>query len=223
MTIPIKEKYPSNEDYQAFYAAIGEGITLWAEIENRLSLVYSYLVFDTSQAAQDSFYSVGTFRGKLNLVNAASQSGFMRIERMATATQRLEILKNFIKSLGDHSKDRNKLAHWRVVNRGEPKSTVHSNVIDASIIEFELRLRRPHIPSPTLSEKGMETFTKQMDDTFSLLEVREHIKKVKSILHELIAFTDPLQQEINQAKLKQIDEMFKLINEKENENTSPLI
>jgi len=214
MTIPSKEKYPSNEEYQAFYAAIGQGISLWAEIENRLSIVYSYLVFDTSQAAQDSFYSISSFSGKLKLVGAASQSGFMRMERMDTAWNRLEILKNFIKSLDDHSKDRNKLAHWRIVCWGEPKSSVDSNVIDVSNIEFELRLRRPHIPSPNLSKVGMDRFRKQIGDTFSLLEISVHIENVSTILQELIVFTETLQQEINQEKLKQIDEMCKIINEK---------
>lgn len=211
---------PSNEEYQAFYAAIGSGITLWAEIENKLSLVYSYLVFDTSQAAQDSFYSVGTFRAKLNLVDAASRSGFVRMENMAPAMFRLKTWNNLKNRLQSLSRDRNRLAHHRVTLYGTPNGAEQSNVVDVSKMDYELRLCRPHIPIITPSKEGVEAFAKQINDTFSLPEIHEHIKKVDKILAELTAFSEPLFQELGEARLKQVNELFKQISEKQKSQTN---
>lgn len=216
---------PSNEEYQAFYTAIGRGITLWAEIENKLSLVYSYLVFDTSQAAQDSFYSVGTFRAKLNLVDAASGSGFLRMENTAPAMFRLKTWNNLKNRLGRFSKDRNRLAHYRVTIYGTPTVAEQLNVVDGnkviniSKIDYELRLCRPHFPTINPSKEGVEAFSKQINDTFSLPEIHEHIKAVDKILAELTAFSEPLLHELGEAKLKRINELYKLISEKQKSET----
>lgn len=206
---------PSNEEYQVFYAAIGRGITLWAEIENKLSLVYSYLVFDNSQAAQNSFYSVGTFRAKLNLVDAASRSGFFRMENMAPAMSRLRTWNNLKNRLQRLSKDRNRLAHYRVTLYGTPKGAEKSNVVDVSKLDYELRLCRPHIPTIKASKEGAEAFSKQVNDTFSLPEIHEHIKEVDNILTELTTFSEPLFHELGEARLKQIDETYKQLSEKQ--------
>ncbi|TXI92854.1 MAG: hypothetical protein E6Q30_05170 [Aquabacterium sp.] len=212
--------YPSNDEYQEFYAAIGRGIVMWAEIENKLSLVYSYLVFDTSQAAQDSFYSVSTFHAKLNLVDAASRSGFIRMENMGPVMGRLKAWNNLKNRLSSLSKDRNRLAHHRVILYGAPKGAKQSNVVDLSDINYELRLCRPHIPTIRPSKEGIEEFTKKVNETFSLPEIREHIKKVNNILEELIRFSDPLFDELGEAKLKRTTEIFKQISGSHNPDAS---
>jgi hypothetical protein len=211
---------PTNDEYQNFYAAIGRGITLWAEIENKLSLVYSYLVFDTSQAAQDSFYSVGTFRAKLNLVDVASRSGFMRMENMTPAMPRIKTWNNLKNRLERLSKYRNKLAHYRVTLYGTPKEAGQSNVVDVSKLDYELRLCRPHIPTIKPSKEGIEAFSKQVNDTFSLPEIHVHISEVNNILLELKAFSEPLFYELGAARLKQINELHKQISEKQESETN---
>lgn len=211
---------PTNDEYQNFYAAIGRGITLWAEIENKLSLVYSYLVFDTSQAAQDSFYSVGTFRAKLNLVDVASRSGFMRMENMTPAMPRIKAWNNLKNRLERLSKDRNKLAHYRVTLYGTPKEAGQSNVVDVSKLDYELRLCRPHIPTIKPSKEGIDAFSKQVNDTFSLPEIHVHISEVDNILLELKAFSEPLFYELGAARLKQINELHKQISEKQESETN---
>lgn len=212
-TWQLKMTYPSNEEYQEFYAAIGRGVTIWAEIENKLSIIYSYLVFDTSQAAQDSFYSVSTFRAKLNLVDAASRSGFIRMENMAPVMERLKTWNNLKNRLKNLSEDRNRLAHHRVTLCGTTKGSKQSNVVDVSDVDYELRLRRPHIPTIRPSKEGIEEFSKSVNETFSLPEIREHTIKVNNILEELARFSDPLFQELGEARFKRITEVYNQISE----------
>lgn len=199
----------TSEDYQNFYAAIGKGITLWAEIESKLSLIYSYLVFDTSQTAQDSFYSVGTFKAKLKLVDVATRGGFMRMQNISMSTPRIKTWNNLKNRLTKHSDDRNKLAHYRVTLFANPIDLAQSqgaNHIDVSKLNYELRLCRPHIPSIKPTQEGAEEFSKQLNDSLSLVQINAHINNVSNILTELNSFTEPLFYELGKARLKQINE-----------------
>jgi hypothetical protein len=114
-------KDPAEEIMTELYTAVGRALSAWSHVEECLCAIYTRTIITDPNApvgyAMASFWAVESFRGKLNVIDAAIKL------RCHGKTELLAMWEIIYKRCRQKNANRNELAHGTVMNFGRPEET----------------------------------------------------------------------------------------------------
>jgi hypothetical protein len=121
MTKPTAD--PCEPYFIELYTAVGRALSAWSWVEESLSYIYTTAIFEQRTPApaigyaHASFWQIESFRGKLNVVDAAVK---MRCRHLPETLKLWSVL---YKRAREKNNKRNELAHGTVMNLGADAET----------------------------------------------------------------------------------------------------
>jgi hypothetical protein len=130
-----------DEEKCAFYAAIGQAITEWSQVENHLFTVLEMSLKPANHMlSAAAFYAVDNFRAKLGMVDAVVQLALV-------GSPQLPKWDVIMRALSKKSKKRNDLAHHQVLfNRTKKEGKRY--LLRPAVMD-------PHAPSVFAENQGL--------------------------------------------------------------------
>ncbi|MGB9364695.1 MAG: hypothetical protein WCE79_01645 [Xanthobacteraceae bacterium] len=118
----MSAKPSPNPHAQDIYAAVGRALSTWSNVEEIIGSIFTHAsvpVGTTSSVGQimSAYWAVESFRGKLNVTDAAIRFRFALVPECLSDWQLLH------KRAREKNTNRNELAHGSVMNFGSPEQT----------------------------------------------------------------------------------------------------
>ena len=114
-------KDPAEEIMTEIYTAVGRALSAWSHVEECLCAIYTRSIMTDQNApigyASASFWAIESFRGKLNVIDAAIKL------RCHNKTELVAMWGVIYKRAREKNNNRNELAHGTVMNFGRPDET----------------------------------------------------------------------------------------------------
>jgi hypothetical protein len=139
---------PLSEQRQELYCAIGEAITSWAAVEDRLADIFAYFVTGDGNSfpAKAAFHAVVNFREKLAMTDDAAE---WRITGADLARW-----KTIFGTLGGLATQRNKIVHFTLIrSRRLPRQRTSRYYLSPSLQNVTAHMRG--VEPPKLSAKDI--------------------------------------------------------------------
>ena len=172
------DDFPTPEEEEKFYAAVGRAITGWADLEEVLFRMTLSILGCTKERASIIFFSrTTTLSGRLTLTNDLVNSFFPRHEPGQQPDLRIRRWRELQKEIAEHVPVRNALAHHPVGPVVELYESPDGRAREIEIRHASYKSHDAHLAKPESSP-----------EILGINEIRAHTQLVSRLVNDLRNF-----------------------------------